>query len=66
VALPICQSSTNKGSTRVACQPTGRTGTYNPPVNSLVVLRKFNNFAVQMTTHEDDEIQEIHSYVTLI
>jgi len=30
-----------------------RCQTYNPPVNSLVRLRNFNNFAAQMTTHED-------------
>jgi hypothetical protein len=30
----------------------GRTRTYNPPVNSLVGCSKFNNFAAQMTTHE--------------
>ncbi len=29
----------------------GRTRTYNPPVNSLVGCSNFNNIAAQMTTH---------------
>jgi hypothetical protein len=44
----------------------GRTRTYNPPVNSLVVLRKFNSLAAQVTTHEGAPIQAIRFYMTLI
>ena len=44
----------------------GRTRTYNPPVNSLVGFRNFNNFVAQMTTHEYTQIQAIHIYMTLI
>jgi hypothetical protein len=44
----------------------GRTRTYNPPVNSLVGYSKFNNFAMQMTTHEAAQILEAHAFVTLI
>ena len=39
---------------------------YDLPVNSLVGFRNFNNFAAQMTTHEDAQIQAIPDYVTLI
>ena len=35
-------------------------------VNSLVGFRNFNNFAAQMTTHEDPQIQAILDYATLI
>src|SRR5712664_730560 len=44
----------------------GRTRTYNPPVNSLVGCSKFNNFAAQMTTHGDVEIRKVTNIVTLI
>ena len=33
-------------------------------VNSLVGFRNFNNFAAQMTTREDVQIQAIQDYVT--
>src|SRR4051794_33066929 len=39
----------------------GRTRTYNPPVNSLVRFRNFNNFVAPMTTHEDAQIQPIYA-----
>ena len=39
---------------------------YNPPINSLVRFRNFNNFAAQMTAHENAQIQAIPTYVTLI
>jgi len=44
----------------------GRTRTYNPPVNSLVALRRFNNLAAQMTTHEGTQTRTMCAYVPLI
>jgi hypothetical protein len=44
----------------------GRTRTYNPPVNSLVGRSKSNNFAPQMTTHGDVETRKVRNIVTLI
>jgi hypothetical protein len=44
----------------------GRTRTYNPPVNSLVGGSKSNNFAEQMTTHGNTAVLEVANIVTLI
>ena len=44
----------------------GRTRTYNPPVNSLVRCSKSNDFAAQMTTHGNAWALEIIETVTLI
>jgi len=64
------RSGTTKASSIINCwilaYPTGRTRTYNPPVNSLVGNNKFNDFAMQMTTHEAIQMLEIHVFVTLI
>jgi hypothetical protein len=41
----------------------GRTRTYNPPVNSQSAGRSFNNFTAQMTTFDDAEIHTISLYL---
>jgi hypothetical protein len=43
----------------------GRTRTYNPPVNRLVGRSTNKLLAVQMTTHENTETREITDSVTL-
>ena len=42
----------------------GRTRTYNPPVNSLAGCSKSNNFAAQMTTHGNTQVLEVANIVT--
>ena len=37
----------------------GRTRTYNPPVNSLVRCRNFNDIAAQMTPHGNPKNQSV-------
>jgi hypothetical protein len=44
----------------------GRTRTYNPPVNSLVRSSNFKNLATQMTTHGHAWTRKVTSNVTLI
>jgi hypothetical protein len=64
---PKSDSDETRGSTKPMKKfgSSGRTRTYNPPVNSLVVLRKFNSLAAQVTTHEDVPIKAIRFYMTL-